>query len=87
MTQKKIDTYFSSKINNNLNRKTEIEVSSKGKVQINKAKSKNNFSTIKRQSKQNYRNHIKMNNSSLNLINNLNSIDKNEYYNINNYSI
>ena len=83
---KKINPYFSLKVYNNVARKTEVEINSKIKGQINKAKSKNYFSTIKRQNKQNYINHIKMNNSSLNLINqknNLISIDKNEYYNIN----
>ena len=87
---KKINPYFSSKAYSNVARKTEVEMNSKGKALINKAKSKNNFSTIKRQNKQNFGSHIKLNNSSLNLINqknNLNSIDKNEYSNINNNSI
>ena len=83
---KKLNPYCSSKLYNNLTRKTEIEMSAKGKDQINKAKSKNYFSTIKKQYKQTFGNQIKMNNSSMNLINqknNLNSIDCNENYNSN----
>ena len=83
---KKLNPYCSSKINNNIPRKTEIEMSAKSKGPINKFKSKNYFSTIKKQYKQNFGNQIKMNNSSLNLINqkaNLHSIE-NENNNINN---
>ena len=40
---KKINPYFSSKILNNLARKTEVEMDSKGKGQINKAKKKITF--------------------------------------------
>ena len=83
---RKLNPYCSSKLYNNLTRKTEIEMSAKGKDQINKAKSKNYFSTIKKQYKQNFGNQIKLNNSSMNLINqknNLNSIDKNDNYNSN----
>ena len=82
---KKLNPYCSSKIYNNLTHKTEIEMSGKGRGQINKAKSKNYFSTIKKQYK-NFGSQIKMNNSSLNLMNqknNMNSIDNNENLNIN----
>ena len=78
---KKLNPYCSSKISNNLPRKTEIEMSAKSKGPINKFKSKNYFSTIKKQYRQNFGSQIKMNNSSLNLINpkgNLHSIDNNE---------
>ena len=81
---KKLNPYCSSKFNS-LSRKSEIEMSAKTKGLMNKNKSKNYFSTIKKQNKQ-FGNQIKMNNSSLNLINqknNLNSIDNNENHNIN----
>ena len=84
---KKLNPYCSSKLYNNLTRKTDIEMSAKGKDQLNREKSKNYFSTIKKQYKQNFGNQIKMNNSSMNLINqknNLNSIDNAENYNSNN---
>ena len=84
---KKLNPYSVSKINNNFFRKTEIDNSSKGKGQINKARSKNNFNTIKKQYNTGFSSKIKMNNSSLNLINNQNnkliSIDKNESNNNN----
>ena len=83
---KKLSPYCSSKINNNLIQKTEIEMSAKVKGRINKAKSKNYFSTIKKQYRQSYGNQIKLNNSSLNLINqknSLNSIDNYENLNKN----
>ena len=56
-------------------------MSAKAKALINKAKSKNYFSTIKKQYRQNFGSQIKMNNSSANLINQKNtmhSIDNNE---------
>ena len=85
---KKLSPYCSSKMTNKLNRKNENEIS-KSNVQINKAKSKNFFSTIKKQNRLNFGNQIKMNNSSLNLINqknNMNSIDNNENLSNNNNS-
>ena len=84
---KKLNPYCSSKINNNLPRKTEVEMSTKSKGPINKFKSKNYFSTIKKQYRQNFGSQIKMNNSSLNLINqkaNLHSIDNENNNNSNN---
>ena len=77
---KKLNPYCSIKTNNNLVRRTdtEMEMSAKVKGSINKAKSKNYFSTIKRQYKQNFGNQIKLNNSSLNLINQKNNLDTNE---------
>ena len=82
---RKLNPYCSSKVNNNNNvtRKTEYEMSAKSKNQVNKAKSKNYFSTIKKQYK-NFGN-IKMNNSTLNLINQnnkLNFVENNENNNI-----
>ncbi len=84
---KKLNPYCSSKINLNMPRKTEIDTSSKSKGIINKAKSKNYFSTIKKYSKQSFTGQIKMNNSSLNLINQNNkytSIDNNDNHHLNN---
>ena len=78
---KKLSPYCSTKFYNNLTYKTEGEMSAKNKDQIIKAKSKNYFSTIKKQYKQNFGNQIKLNNSSMNLINqknNLNSIDNSD---------
>ena len=83
---KKLNPYCSSKLYNNLTHKTEIEKSAKAKELMNKAKSKNYFSTIKKQYRQNFGSQIKMNNSSANLINQKNtmhSIDNNENNNIN----
>ncbi len=82
---KKLNPYSSSRFYNNLTHKTETEKQSKAKNQlINKAKSKNYFSTMKKQA---FGNKIKMNNSSLNLINQKNNIDNNENYNSNNNPI
>ena len=85
---KKLNPHNLSKINSiNSIRKTEIENTSKNKGQINKAKSKNYFNVIKKQYNIGTRSQIKMNNSSMNLIdhqnNKLISIDKTES-NINN---
>ena len=85
---KKLNPHNLSKINSiNSIRKTEIENTSKNKGQINKAKSKNYFNVIKMQYNIGIRSQIKMNNSSMNLIdhqnNKLISIDKTEN-NINN---
>lgn len=85
---KKLNPHNLSKINSiNSIRKTEIENTSKNKGQINKAKSKNYFNVIKKQYNIGTRSQIKMNNSSMNLIdhqnNKLISIDKTEN-NINN---
>ncbi len=87
---KKLNPYYSSKVNINIpSRKTDFDTSSKSKNKslINKAKSKNNFSTIKKYNKQNNAYQMKLNNSSLNLIN-LNykytSIDTNYDSNTNN---
>ena len=85
---KKLNPHNLSKINSiNSIRKTEIENTSKNKGQINKAKSKNYFNVIKKQYNIGTRSQIKMNNSSMNLIdhqnNKLISIDKTER-NINN---
>ena len=83
---KKLNPYCSSKLYNNMTHKTEIEMSAKAKALVNKAKSKNYFSTIKKQYRQNCGSQIKMNNSSANLINQKNSIhsiDNNENNNIN----
>ena len=77
---KKLNPYSVSKINNNCFRKTEFDNSAKSKGHINKARSKYNFNTIKKQYSTGLNSKIKMNNSSLNLINNQNnkliSIDK-----------
>ena len=78
---KKLSPYCSTKFYNNLTYKTEGEMSAKNKDQIIKSKSKNYFSTIKKQYKHNFGNQIKLNNSSMNLINqknNLNSIDNSD---------
>ena len=84
---KKLNPHNLSKINSI--RKSEFENSAKSKGQINKAKSKNYFNVIKKQYNIGLRGQIKMNNSSMNLIDNqankLISIDKNEN-NINNIS-
>ena len=83
---KKLNPYFSSKMNknNNLSLKKEIENSSKAKNQnANKAKSKNYFNTIKRQYKTGFGSQIKMNNSTLNIINQNNKIDCTENINLN----
>jgi len=85
---KKLNPHNLSKINSiNSIRKTEIENTSKNKGQINKAKSKNYINVIKKQYNIGTRSQIKMNNSSMNLIdhqnNKLISIDKTEN-NINN---
>ena len=86
---KKLNPYCISKINNSCFRKTEIGNSAKSKDQINKARSKNNFNTIKKQYNTVLNSKIKTNNSSLNLLNNQNnkltSIDKAESNN-NNYN-
>ena len=84
---KKLNPYYSSGVKNNLIQRTETEMISKGKGFINKAKSKNNFSSIKKHYNQSFGNQIKLNNSSLNLINQKNSIDNIENYNINNNPI
>ena len=76
---KKLSPYCSSKLYNNLTQKTEMEKISKGKNQlINKAKSKNYFSTIKKQA---FSKKIKLNNSSLNLMSKKDNIENNENYN------
>ena len=76
---KKLSPYCSSKLYNNLTQKNEIEKTSKGKNQlINKAKSKNYFSTIKKQA---FSKKIKLNNSSLNLMSKKDNIENNENYN------
>ena len=76
---KKLSPYCSSKLYNNLTQKTEMEKSSKGKnLLINKAKSKNYFSTIKKQA---YSKKMKLNNSSLNLMSKKDNIENNENYN------
>ena len=70
-----------NKIISNTARKNES--SNKGLNRINKAKSKNFLSTNKKLSK-NYGKHIKMNNSSLNLINQSNKLISSDNYQINN---
>ena len=76
---KKLSPYCSSKLYNNLTQKNEMEKTSKGKNQlINKAKSKNYFSTIKKQA---FSKKIKLNNSSLNLMSKKDNIENNENYN------
>ena len=84
---KKLNPYSVSKINNNCFRKTEFDNSAKSKGHINKARSKYNFNTIKKQYSIGLNSKIKMNNSSLNLINNQNnkliSIDKTDNNNNN----
>ena len=91
---KKLNPHNLCKINsiNSINsiRKTEIETTTKNKGQINKAKSKNYFNAIKKQYNIGIRSQIKMNNSSMNLIENqtnkLNSIDAIENNNNNSNS-
>ena len=93
---KKLNPHNLSKINSiNSIRKNEIENTSKNKGQINKAKSKNYFNSIKKQYNIGIRSQIKMNNSSMNLIdhqankfisidktdNNINNINNNRYNN------
>ena len=87
---KKLNPHNLSKINSiNSIRKNEIENTSKNKGQINKAKSKNYFNSIKKQYNIGIRSQIKMNNSSMNLIehqtNKHISIEKTEN-NINNHN-
>ena len=87
---KKLNPHNLSKIYsiNNI-RRTEIENTSKNKGQLNKAKSKNYFNAIKRQCNIGIHSQIKMNNSSMNLIehqtNKHISIEKTEN-NINNHN-
>ena len=93
---KKLNPHNLSMINSiNSIRKNEIENTSKNKGQINKAKSKNYFNSIKKQYNIGIRSQIKMNNSSMNLIdhqankfisidktdNNINNINNNRYNN------
>jgi hypothetical protein len=86
---KKLYPYCASKNNLNIQRKNEFKTISKSKGKINKAKSKNNFSTRKTYSKQNNVSQMKLNYSSLNLINQNNkfsTIDTNFENNLNSIS-
>ena len=72
---KKLNAYCSTKINNNnVSRKTEYEMSAKSKNRLNKAKSKNYFSAVKKQ----YKNFGAMNNSTINLMNQNNKLAFND---------